>query len=111
MAFIGEPPANFLLGTVFSLIAVGAAWRGTRLLAQGIREADHPSGPIHVVRGFRSLTVAVGLGASSAGLLLAHTWLVAFGAIFLAEELYETGLLLLILRAGLRASPGRSSPA
>jgi hypothetical protein len=92
-----------LLVAALFLIAAGAAWRGTRLLVRGIREADHPSGPIHVVRGFRGLTVAVGLGAASAGLLGGHTWLVAFGAIFLAEELYETGFLLLILRSGLRA--------
>jgi hypothetical protein len=95
-----------LLTAVLLLIAVGAAWRGARLLVRGIREADRPSGPIHVVRGFRGLTVALGLGAASAGLLSDHAWLVAFGAIFLAEELYETGLLLLILMVGLRASPG-----
>ena len=98
-----------LLIVAFFLTALGAGWRGARLLAQGIREADRPSGPLDVVRGFRGLTVAVGLTAVSAGLLGAHTWLMAFGAIFLAEELYETGLLLLILRAGLRDSPG--SPA
>lgn len=88
-----------LLAVALLLIAAGAAWRGTRLLVRGIREADRPSGPLHVVRGFRGLTVAVGLGASGTGLLSGHTWLVAFGAIFLAEEFYETGLLLLILRA------------
>ncbi|HEY7650203.1 MAG TPA: hypothetical protein VID04_14495 [Methylomirabilota bacterium] len=95
-----------LLTATLFLIAAGAAWRGAALLVRGIREADRPSGPVHVVRGFRGLTVGVGLGAASAGLLSAHIWLVAFGAIFLAEELYETGLLLLILRAGFRGSPG-----
>ena len=93
---------NLLLASVFSLIAVVAAWRGVWRLAKGIVEADRPSGPIDVVRGFRGLTVAVGLVASSAGLLLGHTWLVVFGAIFLGEELYETGILAVIIRSGQR---------
>jgi hypothetical protein len=93
------------------LLVLAAAWRGGRLLVKGIREADLPSGPTHVVRGLRSLAVAVGLAALSGGLLLAHAWLVVFGAIFLAEELYETGFLLLILRAGrLTAGPARPAP-
>ncbi|MGH7324433.1 MAG: hypothetical protein ACREJ9_07280 [Candidatus Rokuibacteriota bacterium] len=41
-------------------------------------------------------------GALASGLLFAQTWLIVFGVIFLAEELYETGVLALILRAGLR---------
>jgi hypothetical protein len=88
-----------LLTAVLLIIAAAAGWRGARHLIRGIREADRPSGPVHVVRGFRGLTVAIGLAAASAGLLGDHTWLVAFGAIFLAEELYETGFLLLILKA------------
>jgi len=34
-------------------------------------------------------------------------WLVVFGALWLAEEIYETGVLALILRAGAAESPGR----
>jgi hypothetical protein len=94
-----------LLTAAFLIIAVAAGWRGTRHLIRGIREADRPSGPLSVVRGFRSLTVAIGLAAASAGLLGGYAWLVAFGAIFLAEELYETGFLLLILK-GLRNGSG-----
>src|SRR2546425_2224653 len=74
-----------------------------RSLAKGIREADDPSGPVFVVRGIRAVAVAAGLAALSGGLLFAHTGLLAFGAIFLGEELYETGVVLLTLRAGLRA--------
>jgi len=90
---------NLLLATLLLPLAVGAAWHGARLLAKGIREADDPSGPVFVVRGIRAVAVAAGSG----GLLFAHTGLLAFGAIFLGEELYETGVVLLTLRAGLRA--------
>jgi len=35
-------------------------------------------------------------------LLYAQMWLLVFGVIFLAEELYETGVIALVLRAGRR---------
>jgi hypothetical protein len=54
------------------------------------------------VRGIRGVIVAVGLGALSGGLLFASKGLLVFGAIFLGEELYETGVVLLALRAGLK---------
>jgi hypothetical protein len=102
---------RLLIVTLLSFLAIAAAWRGVRLLVKGIAEADHPSGPTQVVRGLRGLAVAVGLGALCGGVLLAHPGLVAFGAIFLAEEIYETGFLLLILRAGrLTADPARPAP-
>jgi hypothetical protein len=43
------------------------------------------------------------------GTLLGQVWLVVFGALWLAEEIYETGILALILRAGARGG-GRQSP-
>ena len=43
------------------------------------------------------------IGAALGGrMLLANTGLVVFGVIFLGEELYETGVILLALRAGQR---------
>jgi len=44
--------------------------------------------------------VGVAAGALASGLLFEQTWLLVFGGIFLAEELYETGVVALILRAG-----------
>jgi NhaP-type Na+/H+ or K+/H+ antiporter len=38
--------------------------------------------------------------------LFAQTWLLVFGAVFLAQELYETGVVALVLRSGRRESPG-----
>lgn len=39
-------------------------------------------------------------GTLAAGVLYAQTWLLIFGAIFLGEELYETGVLSLALHWG-----------
>jgi hypothetical protein len=106
MAFIHEPPMTLTLVTLLSLVTIAAAWRGTRLLARGLRQAAHPSGALWVVRGIRGVIVAIGLGALSGGWLFASKGLLVFGAIFLGEELYETGVLLLALRAGLREAGG-----
>ena len=42
----------------------------------------------------------------AAGLLREQTWLLVFGAVFLAEELYETGVLVLVLRMADDATSG-----
>ena|SRR3989442_11062168 len=92
------------------LLALGGAWawfRGLRLLARGLRCADDPSASLWVVRGLRGIVVAVGAGALAGGMLFGQVWLLVFGAVFLAEELYETGVLALILRA----SPPRFAPS
>lgn len=57
------------------LLGACAGTRGVRLLARGLRHSD-PDSPLCVIRG-----------------------LIVFGAIWLAEEVYETGVLALILRA------------
>jgi len=51
--------------------------------------------------------LAMGGGwAAVAGLLLEQMWLLVFGAVFLAEELYETGVLVLVLRMADDATSG-----
>jgi hypothetical protein len=89
------------------LLALGgalAAVRGVRLFVRGCRDADHPSASLWIIRGIRGIVVAVGTWALAAGLLFGQTWLLVFGAIFLGEELYETGVVALVLRSGARAS-------
>ena len=44
--------------------------------------------------------MALALVALAGGLLTGQTWLLIFGAIFLGEELYETEVLILLLRTG-----------
>jgi hypothetical protein len=100
MDFFFQPPTKHLLAALFLVVAVSSAWRGTRLLLRGLRRADHPSGSLWVVRGIRGGIVAVAMGALAAGVLYDETWLLTFGFLFLGEELYETGAVSLVLRAG-----------
>ncbi|HET7853994.1 MAG TPA: hypothetical protein VFM04_06025 [Candidatus Methylomirabilis sp.] len=95
---------NHILATLFSVLAVGAAWRGARLFLRGVREADHPSASLWVVRGIRAVIVTVAMGAFAGGLLYNQGWLLIFGVVFLGEELYETGFVSLALRAGQKES-------
>jgi hypothetical protein len=88
---------------VAGLLALGGAWasvRGVRLVARSLGRADDPSAALGLVRGIRGIAVGVGAAALASGLLFGQRWLLVFGAVFLAEELYETGTLALILRRG-----------
>jgi uncharacterized membrane protein HdeD (DUF308 family) len=88
------------------VVGVAATWaivRGIARLRRGLRHADQDSASLDVVRGIRAIVMGVAVAALGSGLLFEQTWLVAFGAVFLAEELYETGVLLLVLRAQARA--------
>jgi hypothetical protein len=110
-----------MLQALAVVLAVGGGWalvRGARHLALGLREAGDGSSSLRVIRGIRGVVVAVGLWALAGGVLLGQTWLLVFGAVFLAEELYETGVVVLVLRAqarrisaAQRSSTGRTSSA
>jgi hypothetical protein len=91
------------LAVVVAIAAAGAAVRGARRLARGLRHADEDWSSLEVVRGIRGIVVGVGAGALAAGFLSGQTWLLVFGAVFLAEEIYETGVLVGILRRQARA--------
>jgi hypothetical protein len=100
------------LYAVASLAALAGAWtgaRGVKRLAHALRDADDPRAPLELIRGIRGIVVAVAVGALASGLLFGQKWLLVFGAIFLAEELYETAVVALVLRADLRHS-GTSRP-
>ena len=93
------------LAVLAALAVVASAWagaRGVRLLACGLKGGEDPSAPLWVVRGLRGLIVAICMAALAIGTLLGQAWLFVFGALWLAEEIYETGVLALILRAGAR---------
>jgi hypothetical protein len=94
------------------LAAAGGAWagvRGVRLLGRGLRHGDDPSAPLWIVRGLRGIIVAICTAAVALGTFLGQVWLVVFGTLWLAEEIYETGVLALILRAGASGSERRTS--
>jgi len=97
-------PISILLPVLLLLAAAWAMWRGTRQLGRGLREASHPSSSLWLVRGLRGGIVALALVAQAGGVLFEQNWLLIFGAIFLGEELYETGFLICVLRAGEKAT-------
>ena len=83
---------------LLALAGACAAVHGARLAARALRRADEPASSLWIVRGIRGLVVAVAVWALAAGLVFGQTWLLVFGAVFLAEELYETGVVIAILR-------------
>jgi hypothetical protein len=85
-----------------ALAGAGVGARGVWLLVRALRDADDPRASLTLIRGIRGIVVAVAVVALAAGVLVSQTWLLVFGAIFLAEELYETGVVALVLRADLR---------
>ena len=90
-----------MVGMLVVAGALGGLWagiRGIRLLARGLAHADEDRSSLDVIRGIRGLAVAVGTAALAGGVLLEQTWLLAFGLVFLLEELYETGVVALVLR-------------
>lgn len=88
-----------------SIVALGllagggwAAVHGARRVVRALREADDAGASLLLIRGIRGVVVAIAAWALAAGLLFAQTWLLVFGAVFLAKEIYETGIVALILR-------------
>lgn len=104
MDFLYEPPTNLLLAALLSAVAAGFAWQGTRRLIEGLRQADHPYGALWLVRGIRGWIVALAMGALAGGVFYDKGWPLIIGLIFLGEELYETGVVSLALRAGKKAA-------
>ena len=101
-----------VLAVVGALAGLWAGVRGCRLVIRGLARADEECASLDVIRGIRGVAVAVASAALAGGVVLEQRWLLAFGAVFLLEELYETGVVALILRAALRreqASPRRGA--
>ncbi len=89
-------------GTVAGVLLLLAAALLVRcrvgLLVRGVRQPAVPGSVLCLVRGLQGVVVALALVALAGGLVFGQGWLLVFGAVFLAEELYETGLLILVLR-------------
>ena len=99
MPALYTPPLSYAVAGILMLVGASAAARGMRALRRGLREA----GALEVVRGIRGCVVALAAAAFAAGALLASTGLIVLGAVFLGEELCETGVLALIIRSSERS--------
>src|SRR5688500_6814115 len=88
-----------MLAVMGALAGIAAGVRGIMLLVRGLAHADDERSSLDVIRGIRGVAVGVGTVALAGGILLEQTWLLAFGLVFLLEELYETGVVALVLRS------------
>ena len=91
-----ESPLKEIVAGLLVLAGAFAAARGTRRLVRGLGQAV----PLDVIRGIRGWCIAFALAAVATGLLVEQWGFVVLGAVFLAEELYETGLVTAIIRSG-----------
>jgi hypothetical protein len=93
-----ESPMREVAAGLLLLVGGLSAVRGTRRLFRGLGQAV----PLEVVRGLRGWVIAIAAAAFAAGILSAQTGFIAFGLVFLAEELYETGIVAVIIRRAAR---------
>lgn len=106
-----HPPFREALAAGFMAVAGACLVRGCRLLVLGLRQPDYPDQSARVVRGVRLGIVAIGLLFLAGGFHWAAEWPFIFSAVFLGEELFETGIMLLALRVQLGNTPkGRTLP-
>lgn len=108
--FIGHPAFRTILAALFAGAALVAGIRGVRLLAQALGGGDRPDRSRRLVRGIRALTAGTGAALLGAGLIAGSRRLLILGAIFLAEEIYETGAVLLALRTKTQPRPTAGRP-
>jgi hypothetical protein len=101
-----------MMDVLVVVVALAGAWagcRGVRLLISALAHAEAERSSLDLIRGLRGIAVAVGTAALAAGVLLEQRWLLVFGAVFLLEELYETGVVVLVLRAARRSAASNHS--
>lgn len=90
-----------------ALLILAGTWAGIRsaaFLTRAYRCPGDPAAPFWVLRGVRAAVLTVAAGATAGGLVYDVSWPLIFSALFLAEELYEAGVLTRILRAGGRGA-------
>ena len=80
------------------VLAAVFAWRAVRHLARAWRDPDHADSSIRLVRGIRALIVAATSVVFALGIVYESRAMLLIAAVILGEELYETGVVLLILR-------------
>ncbi len=88
---------SLIAAAASTAIALILLWRGQRLLFRGLRHPKDPNQSDWVVRGIRKAIVAIGLLFLAGGFYWAVTWPFIFAAVFLGEELFETGIMLAAL--------------
>ena len=100
MSIYEAPVSHAVIG---GLVVLGgyAAARGATLMSRGLRDAD----ALGLVRGIRFVIIAFVSGLAGLGVASGHHGLVVIAGLILAEEIYETGTLSLMIRIGGRTAP------
>jgi hypothetical protein len=85
---------------VDGLIVLGAVfgWRAVRHLARAFRAPEQEDSSARLVWGIRALIIATTSLAFALGILYRSRTTLLIAAVIPAEELYETGVVLLVLR-------------
>lgn len=89
-----------LLVCVLGVLAVLAAAYGIPRIYGALRRPEGDGAPLVLVRGIRGFIVAAAFTSIAIGRLTESEGFFWFGVFFLAEESYETGVILLVLRWG-----------
>jgi hypothetical protein len=89
-------PVSYLIAAALVLFGAWACVHGARMVGRGLS----CGAALDVIRGIRFAIYALVSGFFALGLVSARTGFITFGAIILAEELYETGVLALLVRWG-----------
>lgn len=92
------PPMNYAIAVLLALLGLWAARWSARLVARGLRDGH----VLEVVRGIRVCILALVADLGAIGLWFATPGFLTIGAIILGEELYETGVLIALIRVGER---------
>ena len=97
-----ESSLGWLVAGLLALVAVAAAGRGARRMRAGL----HHAMALELVWGIRDVIFALVATLFAVAIVTASTGFAIFGAIILAEELYETGVVALLIRLGDRTQGG-----
>ena len=98
MAHLEDPGLRAMLAGVLVVVALLLGARGAHMVAGALRHAR----ALEIVRGIRLGILGFVAGCLALGVHSGRSGFGVLGALVLAEELYETGVLALIIRRGER---------
>jgi hypothetical protein len=80
------------------VLAAVFGWRAIRHLSPVFRDPDHRDASVRLIRGIRAVILAATSLVFALGIAYESKAMLLIAAVILGEELYETGVVLLILR-------------
>ena len=92
-------PIRLSLTILLMTTSIAFAWRcilNFRMVAVNQGSGNHP---MAIVKGLRGLVISITALAWAAGVYWGQGWLFIIGLIILAQELYEMGVITLIIRS------------